>query len=356
MAVYRAIGVMSGTSLDGLDIVCMEFVNRGLEWSFEIIAQESIAYETQWQNRLSQLSKATALEFVQCHVEYGHLLGHRIADFIGKYKLEVDVIALHGHTIFHQPDKGFTSQIGDGAAIAAITQQIVACDFRSMDVARGGQGAPLVPIGDALLFNDYVARINLGGFSNISFGTVEDIKAFDICPVNIIMNEITRKKGLEYDDKGDIARGGRLNQALLEKLNQLDFYKVNGPKSLGKEWLDEQFWPLLDSHLSDEDLLRTLVEHISDQIALSLASSKITEGKVLVTGGGAYNDFLMERIQAKTAFEIIIPKPEIIEMKEALIFAFLGILRLLGQSNILSDVTGAQYPSIGGSLYDGRIS
>lgn len=356
MAVYKAIGVMSGTSLDGLDLVCGEFEKQGLEWSFKINAQESLSYGLPWQKRLSQLSNATAREFVQCHVEYGHLLGHHIADFITKYHLEVDVVAVHGHTIFHQPGIGFTSQIGDGAAIAAVTKQLVALDFRSMDVARGGQGAPLVPIGDALLFNDYAARMNLGGFSNISIGTMDHIQAYDICPVNIIMNEITRKKGLEYDDKGAMARGGRLNQALLQKLNQLDFYKIKGPKSLGKEWLDEQFWPLLPTHLSDEDLLRTLVEHISDQIAHSLASSEIGVGKVLVTGGGAYNEFLMERIQAKSPCEIILPKPDIIEMKEALIFAFLGLLRVLGHTNIWSEVTGAHFPSISGALYDGRIS
>jgi len=354
MAIFKTIGVMSGTSLDGLDIVFVQFENKGLKWSFKLGAYDSIPYDLLWQNRLSELLKLSALEYVQCHVEHGHFLGEKISEFIKKHQLEIDVAGVHGHTIFHQPNKGFTSQIGDGSAMAAISKQLIACDFRSMDLAKGGQGAPLVPIGDALLFNEYVARINLGGFSNISFGGIEDIFAFDICPLNIIMNEITRKSGLEYDDKGAIARGGQLDKALLVKLNQLDYYKIQGPKSLAKEWLDEQFWPLIDTHLTDQEVLRTLVEHMSDQISLSLASSKIAKGKVLVTGGGVYNDFLMERIQAKTEFEIVIPHPDIIEMKEALIFAFLGLLRLLDQKNILSQVTGADSASISGALYNGQ--
>lgn len=356
MRVYKTIGVMSGTSLDGLDIVYAQFEQVGLKWTYEMGVHESIPYDTHWQYRLSQLHKSTALEYVQCHVEYGHLIGNKIDDFIRKHHLDVDIVGVHGHTIFHQPSKGFTNQIGDGAAMAAVCHQLIACDFRSMDVARGGQGAPLVPIGDALLFNDYVARINLGGFSNISFGEIHEVKAFDICPLNIIMNEISRKSGLEYDDKGAIARGGRFNDILRQKLNQLDYYQKQGPKSLGKEWLDKQFWPLIDTSLSDADVLRTLVEHMSDQIALSLDSSIIGKGKVLLTGGGVYNDFLMERIQAKTEFEMVIPDPEIIEMKEALIFAFLGLLRLLDQKNILSKVTGAESASISGALYNGHHS
>lgn len=354
MTVYKTIGVMSGTSLDGLDLVFVQFEKKGPSWSFELGAYDSIPYDAQWQKRLRELCKVSALEYVQCHVEYGHFLGEKIKEFIDKHDLKIEVAGVHGHTIFHQPEKGFTSQIGDGAAMAAISQQMIACDFRSMDVAKGGQGAPLVPIGDALLFNDYVARINLGGFSNISLGGIEEVRAFDICPLNIIMNEITRKSGLEYDDKGGIARGGQIDKALLDTLNQLGYYKKQGPKSLAKEWLDQEFWPLLGTHLTDQDLLRTLVEHMSDQISLSLASSKIGMGKVLVTGGGAYNDFLMERIRAKTNLEIVIPSKEMIEMKEGLIFAFLGLLRLLDQKNILSEVTGADSASISGALYNGQ--
>lgn len=349
----KAIGVMSGTSLDGLDIAYAEFSFDGKDWIYSFGEYTEIPYGKDWRKRLSQLTNVSALDFVKTHVEFGHFMGEKIHSFIEKNQLEVDVIGVHGHTTFHQPDLGFTSQIGDGSAVASRTEKLVACDFRSMDVARGGQGAPLVPIGDALLFSEYVARLNLGGFSNISFGGIEDITAYDICPVNIVMNEITRKQGKEYDEDGKIARGGQVNQELLHQLNQLEFYKQKGPKSLGREWVDECFWPCLSTQITDEDLLRTLVEHVAEQISNCLASSKRKPAKVLVTGGGAYNSFLMERIQAKTSFEIVIPEPILIEMKEALIFAFLGVLRMLEQPNILNRVSGAKKASISGALYNG---
>ncbi|NPD83569.1 anhydro-N-acetylmuramic acid kinase [Lentimicrobium sp. L6] len=350
---YNAIGVMSGTSLDGLDIVFAEFFFDGNNWFYQFGDYIEIPYSKKWQNKLSNLAQASAFEFARTHVDFGHYMGKKVDAFIKSHRLEVDVIGVHGHTVFHQPELGFTSQIGDGSAIASRTGLLVANDFRSMDVARGGQGAPLVPIGDALLFSKYLARLNLGGFSNISFGGVDDINAFDICPVNIVMNEITRKQGLEYDEDGKIARNGQLVRELLHKLNQLDYYQHNGPKSLGREWVDECFWPCLSTNISDEDLLRTLVEHTADQIAYSLASSKINSGKVLITGGGAYNSFLIERIRAKISLEIVIPDPILVEMKEALIFAFLGVLRIREQPNILNKVTGAKRDSISGALYKG---
>lgn len=353
MKKYKAIGVMSGTSLDGLDIAYAEFFLDGAHWTYRLGDYKEIPYSKDWQSKLSNLSQTSALEFVKTHVHFGHYMGEKVDVFIKSNKLDIDVVGVHGHTVFHQPELGLTSQIGDGSALASRAGLLVANDFRSMDVARGGQGAPLVPIGDALLFSDYVARLNLGGFSNISFGGLDDLSAFDICPVNIIMNEITRKQGFEYDEDGKIARKGLVSQELLSKLNQLDFYQQSEPKSLGREWVEEYFWPCLSTQISDEDLLRTLVEHISDQIVLALASSKRSPGKVLVTGGGAYNTFLIEKIKAKTSFEIVIPEPILIEMKEALIFAFLGVLRMLEHPNILNKVTGAQQASISGALYNG---
>lgn len=353
MKKYKAIGVMSGTSLDGLDIANVEFSFDGQNWSYSFGEYEEIPFDKRWQNKLSQLPESKAVDFVKTHVDFGHFMGLKIQSFIERNNLDIDVIGVHGHTIFHQPELGFTSQIGDGSAVASRTEKLVACDFRSMDVARGGQGAPLVPIGDALLFSEYVARLNLGGFSNISFGDVNDITAFDICPVNIVMNEITRKQGKEYDEDGKIARSGQVNHELLYKLNNLDFYKQKGPKSLGREWVSEWFWPCLSTQITNENLLRTLVEHVAEQIAHSLASSKRKPGKVLVTGGGAYNSFLIERIKTKTSFEIVIPEPILIEMKEALIFAFLGVLRMLEQPNVLHKVTGASRASISGALYNG---
>lgn len=351
MATYRAIGVMSGTSLDGIDIAYVEFKETRGKWSFDLKAYDSISYSYDWQMRLADLMKASALSFVKTNIEYGKYTGNLIRGFINKHNLKTDIIGVHGHTVFHQPKQGYTSQIGDGATIAALTQQLVACDFRSMDVAKGGQGAPLVPIGDHLLFSEYDACINIGGFANISFQKDEKLIAYDIGPANIVLNSITRQLGYEYDDKGLIARRGKLDSKLLEKLNALPYYLLSAPKSLGKEWVDENFIPLLSDKIDHADMLNTLVEHISSKISDELSA---INGKVLITGGGAFNVFLMEKIREKTSLEIVVPNKEIIEMKEAIIFAFLGVLRMLNLPNTSSQVTGAISASISGALYDGR--
>ncbi len=352
MKKYSAIGVMSGTSLDGVDLAYVEFNELNNQWSFQLGAKESIPYSAEWQHRLADLMSVDALDFVKINIDYGKYTGALIYEFIKKHDLKPDIIGVHGHTVFHKPEEGYTSQIGDGAAIAAQTQQLIACDFRSLDVARGGQGAPLVPIGDQLLFSDYDACLNIGGFANISFQKNGKPIAYDIGPANIILNPIARQLGFEYDDKGELARGGKLNNDLLEKLNSLDYYKQASPKSLGKEWVDKNILPLIPDKIDSADLLRTLVEHIATQIANELSFIK---GKVLITGGGAFNVFLMEKIKEKTSLEVVVPRKEIIEMKEAIIFAFLAVLRMLNRPNILHQVTGANSASISGALYDGRI-
>lgn len=343
--------MMSGTSLDGIDIACVEFQQIMGKWSFKLGPYQSEAYSEEWKNRLSSLITTNAYEYAKTHVDYGHLVGKKIHDFIEEFQLSVDLIGAHGHTVFHQPELGFTSQIGDGSAIAVESGVNVVCDFRSMDVARRGQGAPLVPIGDALLFGEYDARVNLGGFSNISIGGTENLQAFDICPVNIILNRLSMDLGFEFDYNGEIARRGQMIESLLVELNQLHFYQKTGPKSLGVEWLEREVWPLIDSSLSSQDLLRTFVEHIAIQISSSLNANIDPGKKVLFSGGGVYNKFLMERMKELTNAQIVIPSNDIIEMKEAIIFAFLGLLRYVGDENILATYSGAQKNSISGAIY-----
>lgn len=351
MVIYKAIGVMSGTSLDGVDLAYVEFNQTNNKWEFKLKAHESISYSTEWRNRLAKLMKADALSFVKANIDYGKYTGTLIKEFINKHDLKPNIIGVHGHTIFHDPKQGYTSQIGDGATIAALSQQLIACDFRSMDIAREGQGAPLVPIGDQMLFNDYDACINIGGFANISFLNEGKLTAYDIGPANIVLNSVSQQLGFEYDDKGLLAKSGKPNSLLLEKLNSLPYYSQLAPKSLGKEWVDEQFLPLIPVSIHHIDLLNTLVEHISQKITDELA---LVKGKVLITGGGALNDFLIQKIKEKTNLEIVIPSIEIIEMKESIIFAFLAVLRMLNLPNILPQVTGANSASISGALYDGR--
>jgi anhydro-N-acetylmuramic acid kinase len=341
---------MSGTSLDGLDLAFCEFTRDEKSWAYRIHCAETIPYSDHWKELLSCLESGSALDYVTADIEYGHLLGRLTREFIDRNNLVPGFIASHGHTIFHQPGKRITSQIGRGSAIAAESGYPVICDFRSLDVALGGQGAPLVPVGDALLFNDFDFCLNLGGFANISCQKADGRIAFDICPVNIVMNQLAMQSGHDYDPRGMLAAGGTVSQKLLETLNALPYYHLSFPKSLGKEWVVEHISPLLkDSALSMNDLLRTFCEHIAMQVAAAAGEQK--PAKMLVTGGGAFNDFLISRIRHHAAQEIIIPDSNTINYKEALIFAFLGVLRQRNEINCLQSVTGAEKDSSGGAIY-----
>lgn len=348
---YNVIGVMSGTSLDGVDLAHIRFEWHDGNWQFEIGACETIPYTSDWVTRLKEAVSWSRAQLDQLNIEYTDLLGSIIRDFIDRNALSgLDAVCSHGHTILHNPAEGYTLQIGNRPEIAARTGQTVVCDFRVQDVAVGGQGAPLVPIGDRLLFADYTYCLNLGGFSNVSFEEEGRRIAFDISPVNTVLNHYARTMGWDYDDRGQFAATGQVNPALLAALDALDFYTSPYPKSLGFEFVRETVLPLLESYdAKPNDIMATFTEHIARQVALALPVKK---GRMLVTGGGAYNDFLIARMQAHLPqLEIIIPDRKILEFKEALIFALLGVLRLRGENNILSSVTGAGEDHCGGFIY-----
>ena len=345
---FSAIGLMSGTSLDGLDIVAANFNFQNNNFDFEIIEAETISYTETWLYRLLKAPNISGKELFQLHTEYGKYLGLKTLDFIKRTGFNPDLIASHGHTVFHRPEKRFTFQIGNGAEIAARTRCTTVADFRVTDVALGGQGAPLVPIGDRLLFSDYNYCLNLGGFANVSFEQKDKRIAYDICPVNFVLNHFAEKKGLAYDKNGELGKQGKINSELLERLNQLKFYRQNPPKSLGREWMENEFFPVIDSfEISDSDKMRTVYEHIAVQIA-KINSKK---SKLLITGGGTFNTFLIERIKDLSTLEVVKPGIEIINYKEALIFAFLGVLRLQNKINCLASVTGASSDSCCGAVF-----
>ena len=338
---------MSGTSLDGLDVAYCEINESG----FTLLAAETYPYSQDWTKVLSTLEKATAYEYALINVKLGHYLGQMVNRFRMEHPGPCDAVASHGHTIFHQPKQRLTTQIGDGDAIAAETGLPVVFNFRNLDVAMGGQGAPLVPIGDRLLFGEYDACLNLGGFCNISYeipGTGR--VAFDICPCNMALNLLARRAGKPYDLNGLIARSGTINNSLLAEMDALGYYRLSQPKSLGKEWFVSDFLPLISS--KDEEpktLLRTTVEHIARQIAWATKGHSINT--MLVTGGGAKNKFLIARLQSQIpGCKITIPSDDIIDYKEAIIFALLGYLRLNNKNNCLSSVTGARQDNCGGDI------
>jgi|SRR5215203_445810 len=361
--VYRTVGLMSGSSLDGLDIVFAEFHENAGTWSFEIKAADCYEYSGEWIEKLRSATGLPALDYQLLHVEYGHYLGQQVNRFIEAHNLhyQVGLIASHGHTTFHVPLKKMTAQLGDGAAIAAETTLPVVSDLRAMDLAFGGQGAPIVPIGEKFLLKDYSMFLNLGGIANISFSSPDNYIAFDICSANRVLNLIANMVNKHYDNGGEMAALGNLNAQLLNKLNSFDYYKLPPPKSLANDFGTDKIFPVLKSFgLPHNDLLRTYVEHIVYQIKFSIASNsklQTPNSKLLVTGGGAFNNFLIKRLSEEVSsigIEVIIPDESLVKYKEALIMGMIGVLRWRQENNVLSSVTGAVRPSIGGAVWIGQ--
>ena len=349
-AKYCVIGLMSGTSMDGLDLAYCEFDFDNGKWTFRIMQAETVRYNSNWLRKLNTARGLSEIELGKLDVAYGVYLGVCVNSFIKKHKITtIDFVASHGHTIHHKPDKGITVQIGNGKTLGNAIQKTVVCDFRSQDVRLGGQGAPLVPIGDRLLFSQWDACLNLGGFANISFEIKGERKAFDICPANIVLNHLTRKLGLEFDDEGKLAQTGKVLEGLLGKLESLPYYQAEMPKSLGIEWVEENvFIELLESD-SVIDQLNSIVAHITNQISVVVESYNLKS--VLVTGGGAFNTFLIEELKAKVSAEIIVPDIKTIDFKEALVFAFLAVLKVRNEVNVLKSVTGASKDHSSGMIY-----
>lgn len=347
---YNVIGVMSGTSLDGIDLASITVTFED-KCEFKIHQSETVTYSYRWINKLKALTSLSLQEIKLLDKEYTTYLGEIISDFIERNKISnLDAVCSHGHTALHQPHNGLTYQIGNLPELATLINQRVVCDFRVEDVALGGQGAPLVPIGDKLLFSDFEYCLNLGGFANVSTEIKGDRIAYDICPVNIVLNYYVNQLGLDFDDKGALASEGNINQELLNELNALPFYVLDFPKSLGLEWVQTTIFPIIDIYrLPIKDVLKTFIEHISIQIAKEV--NKKRNSTILVTGGGVYNDYFLKRLKFHVKNNIQLPENQIIEFKEAVIFGLLGILKLRNDVNCLRSVTGASKDHSSGKIY-----
>ncbi len=358
---YRAIGIMSGSSLDGLDIVFAEFLENGGQWSFEIKNSACYEYDAAWTEKLQQATTLSAQDYQLLHTAYGHYTGQQVNRFIDENNLhyQVGLIASHGHTTFHLPAQKTTAQLGDGAAIAATTGINVVSDLRSLDIAFGGQGAPIVPIGERLLLKEYNMFLNIGGIANISFNADPYI-AFDICPANRVLNMLAADAGKKYDEDGKIAASGEVKDDLLQLLNALEYYKKPSPKSLANSFGTDIVYPMIkNSGYSIADELRTMAEHIAQQVEQSVTKnfkSQTSNPKLLITGGGAFNTFLIERIKFYLGekIEVIVPDENLVKYKEALIMALIGVLRWRQEYNVFASVTGASRSSIGGALWIGQ--
>ena len=363
--VYKAIGLMSGSSLDGLDIAYVHLHETGGRWSMDIQHTACYPFSTEWTERLRSATRLTALDYLLLHTDFGHYLGESVNSFIEQFGLEhkVDMVASHGHTSFHMPMRGMTHQLGDGAAIAAETRLPVISDLRALDTAFGGQGAPIVPIGEKLLLGDYGFLLNLGGIANVSFRSGDRYYGFDVCPANRVLNLLVEPLGLDMDKGGSLAATGVTDFGLLAELQQLDYYGLPYPKSLANDFGTDLVFPLVASRgLRTEDALHTFIEHIAEQVSSSIAVISKKEGielqaqQLLVTGGGALNSYLISRLIAflePLGIRVVVPDQQLVEYKEAVIMALIGVLRWREEFNVLSTVTGAKRDSIGGALWLG---
>lgn len=363
--VYRVIGLMSGSSLDGLDIAFVEFHETAGKWTYELLASACYPYSDEWVDRLRMAHTLSALDYQLLHTEYGHYTGNSVNRFIQENKIEykVQLIASHGHTTFHLPGSRMTGQIGDGAAIAATTGINVVSDLRAMDVALGGQGAPIVPVGEKMLLTDFDFFLNIGGIVNLSFNDKEKFVAFDICPGNRVLNLLAQEIDLPYDDHGKLAREGSMNESTLNNLNELEYYNGSYPKSLPNSFGTDVVFPLIKGTGSTRDVLRTYCEHVAVQVTgavkmvLTDFNLSTQPRKLLITGGGGFNDFLVERIAAHLQtlqVETVVPDSKMIEFKEAVIMGFIGLLRWREENNVFASVTGATRNSIGGAVWIGQ--
>lgn len=361
--VYRVLGLMSGSALDGLDIVFVEFQENGGKWQYEIIQGETYPYTKEWADKLRNAIQLKALDYQLLDVEYGHYIAAEVNKFIDRHQLDfkVQLIASHGHTTFHVPSRKMTAQLGDGASIAASTGINVVSNLRAIDMALNGHGAPIVPIGEKLLLNDYDLFLNIGGIMNVSYRKPDEYIAFDVCPANRVMNMMAQKLGKEVDYSGDFARSGKLQPQLLGQLNALEYYRMPYPKSLANDFGTDVIFPMCaKSGYSIEDGLRTFVEHMAEQLKASLAALLGEDGgnkRILITGGGAHNTFLVERLTERLKeinVEVVVPDKVLVDFKEALIMGLIGVLRWREEVNVMATVTGADRDSIGGAVWMGQ--
>lgn len=353
---YYAIGGMSGTSLDGVDLCYCHYQKQSnKKWQFECLHAKTYVYPKNIKNKIEALINNYTDKHEDLDKTLGAFYANLVQQFIKNYSIsQIDFFANHGQTVYHNPAIQKTVQIGCGKTIAKQTGLQTINNFRVKDVALGGQGAPLVPIGDWHFFNAYRYCINLGGIANITIQDVNKVLvAFDICPCNVLLNHYANQLNLPYDDNGTMAQKGKLRQALLDKLNHLPYYHVEAPKSLDAQICKEIFIPLIDAfELPTQDILHTLCHHYAYQIAQVIQAHTLNnQEQILLSGGGALNGFLSKLIQDKSRVQVHIPDKVIIEFKEAIVFGLLGVLKLENEVNCLKVVTGASQDNVGGQIF-----
>lgn len=348
---------MSGTSLDGLDLCAVEFERTNGRWTYRIHAFETIPYRgTLWPEHLTAAYRDRGALRTQVSHEFALWCQGQWLDFGARHQFAAHAVAHHGHTVEHDPLRGITVQIGHEASAFASSPIPVVGDFRSGNVARGGQGAPLVPLADRDLFEDFAVCVNLGGFSNASWTDGGGLRrAGDLGPCNGLLNPLAGELGRDYDPEGTYAATGTARPT--PDLEKLHYYGAPFPKSLGREWMETDFLPAFNAKRPNrtEDALATASAHIAWSIAQGLRAANAPKGPALLSGGGAYNTDLIRRLrETAPEWEWTVAPKDILEAKEALAFAYLGLLRLRGEPNVLASYAGGTADGCDGSIFGPR--
>jgi len=356
--VYNVIGITSGTSLAGLDLVFAALTEVRGKWTYEVKASERVEYTAEWEEKLGKAADLPARDYLLLHSEYGHFIGHAVNQFIADHQLDhqVHFIAAHGDTVFHIPAQKMTAQLGDGAAISAVTGLSVISDLRAMDIAFGGKGAPLLPIAEQLLFPDYQYRVNLGENATLAAQIDGQLIASDICACNYVLDTLAETLNFPFDKDGQLAAGGVTDQSLLNALNGLAFYNEASPRHMSSKFGTGTVLPMIQQHqLSTQGKLNTYTHHIAAQIEKIVKDLLPQEENVprslLLTGGGAANTYLVKTIEAALQPHNVTVTVQHDPFRNALMIALLGALRWRQEPNGLASVTGAEKDSVGGALW-----
>jgi anhydro-N-acetylmuramic acid kinase len=350
------LGVMSGTSCDGLDLALCRFVGEFPQVDFEVLSAHCFEYSAEWREKLQNAMHLSALDLTILEDQWSRKVANNILTFIEDAPEKPELIGFHGHTIFHQPHNGFTVQMGSGATLSRLTRIDTICNFRQQDVALGGQGAPLVPMGEKWLFVAYAGFMNLGGFSNVTQRIEEEdgsetMIAYDVCALNIVLNKLCGELNLPFDAEGKIAARGSISSDLLIALNEIKYFQSGKKGSLGLEWVEKDVLPVIEQYretksLSIETIIATFTEHCAIQ-----CSNAMPDGRYLLSGGGTHNITLIDSIRKHSNAQIEVPNKLLNDFKEAIIFAFLAGLRASELPNTLTSVTGASRSGSNGAYY-----
>jgi anhydro-N-acetylmuramic acid kinase len=349
------LGAMSGSSLDGLDLAICSFTDQSI---FTIHNSTTIELPLDLRTKLKNFSTLNAFQIADLDAYFALFSAHSIRDFTNNWIGGISLVVSHGHTLYHNPANAVSWQIGNGGIIAAVTGIDTLCDLRVQDVALGGQGAPLAALVDLNLFKDYTGLLNLGGIANITINQSNTVYSWDISPCNQVFNHLAQKEGKEFDKGGSIARSGKILMELIHKWQENTYFSQMPPKSMDNTWVKENYIKEIDKiDQPVKILMASFAEFVAIQLSKDLKSLDLNPGKILVTGGGAFNAHFISRLKVHLSplnWVVEVAEESLINYKEAMLMAYMGHRYINKKTNTISTATGAEKDLISGALYLGN--